>query len=95
MATGMAWLRVPPTIKLEYEGNLRPWVGGKDLILYTLSILGVEGANYKALEFTGEVIRRLPMDHRFTMANMAVEGGAKNGIFEPDDITFNYGLFIR
>jgi 3-isopropylmalate/(R)-2-methylmalate dehydratase large subunit len=90
MATGMAWLKVPPTIRLEYEGRLRPWVGGKDLILFTLGVLGVEGANYKALEFGGEVIQRLPMDQRFTMANMAVEGGAKNGIFEPDDITHNY-----
>jgi 3-isopropylmalate/(R)-2-methylmalate dehydratase large subunit len=90
MATGMAWLKVPPTIRLEYEGRLRPWVGGKDLILHTLGTLGVEGANYKALEFGGEVVRRLPMDQRFTMANMAVEGGAKNGIFEPDDMTYNY-----
>jgi 3-isopropylmalate/(R)-2-methylmalate dehydratase large subunit len=90
MATGMAWLKVHPTIRLEYEGHLRPWVGGKDLILFTLGVLGVEGANYKALEFGGEVIRRLPMDQRFTMANMAVEGGAKNGIVEPDDITHNY-----
>jgi 3-isopropylmalate/(R)-2-methylmalate dehydratase large subunit len=90
MATGMAWLRVPPTIRIEYEGSLRPWVGGKDLILFTLGQIGVEGANYKALEFGGDVIRRLPMDHRLTMANMAVEGGAKNGIFEPDDITYNY-----
>ncbi|MGD2126202.1 MAG: 3-isopropylmalate dehydratase large subunit [Desulfobacteraceae bacterium] len=90
MATGMAWLKVPATIRLEYEGNLRPWVGGKDLILFTLGKLGVDGANYKALEFSGGVIKRLPMDHRFTMANMAIEGGAKNGIFEPDDITYNY-----
>jgi 3-isopropylmalate/(R)-2-methylmalate dehydratase large subunit len=76
MATGMTWLKVPPTIRLEYEGHFMPWV--------------VEGANYKALEFGGEVIQRLPMDQRFTMANMAVEGGAKNGIVEPDDITHNY-----
>jgi 3-isopropylmalate/(R)-2-methylmalate dehydratase large subunit len=65
-------------------------VGGKDLILYTLGQIGVEGANYKSLEFAGEVIRNLPMDHRLTMANMAVEGGAKNGIVEPDDMTINY-----
>jgi len=90
MATGMTWIKVPPTIKLIYEGNLRPWVGGKDLILFTLGELGVEGANYKAMEFSGEVISRLPMDHRFTMANMAVEAGAKNGIVEPDDIVYNY-----
>jgi 3-isopropylmalate/(R)-2-methylmalate dehydratase large subunit len=90
MATGMAWLKVPATIRVEYVGKLRPWVGGKDLILFTLGSIGVEGANYKALEFCGETIRNLPMDHRFTMANMAVEGGAKNGIVEPDDITLNY-----
>jgi len=90
MATGMAWLKVPPTIRVEYEGKLQAWVGGKDLILFTLGQIGVEGANYKSLEFAGEVIRNLPMDHRFTMANMAVEGGAKNGIVEPDDMTINY-----
>ncbi len=90
MATGMAWLKVPPTIRVEYEGRLQPWVGGKDLILFTLGQIGVEGANYKSLEFAGEVIRNLPMDHRFTMANMAVEGGAKNGIIEPDDMAINY-----
>ncbi|MFO7459239.1 MAG: 3-isopropylmalate dehydratase large subunit [Desulfatiglandales bacterium] len=90
MATGMAWLRVPATIRVKYEGKLRPWVGGKDLILFTLGLIGVEGANYRSLEFSGETIRNLPMDHRFTIANMAVEGGAKNGIVEPDDITVNY-----
>jgi 3-isopropylmalate/(R)-2-methylmalate dehydratase large subunit len=90
MATGMAWIKVPATIRLEYAGTLRPWVGGKDLILFTLGLLGVEGANYKAMEFGGELAGKLPMDQRFTMANMAVEGGAKNGIFEPDDITCNY-----
>jgi 3-isopropylmalate/(R)-2-methylmalate dehydratase large subunit len=90
MATGMVWLKVPATIRVEYLGKLRPWVGGKDLILFTLGRIGVEGANYKSLEFCGETIRNLPMDHRLTMANMAVEGGAKNGIVEPDDITMNY-----
>ena len=90
MATGTAWLKVPATIRLEYTGTLRPWVGGKDLILFTLGLLGVEGANYKAMEFAGEVIGTLPMDHRFTMANMAVEGGAKNGIIEPDDMAYSY-----
>ena len=90
MATGMAWLKVPATIRVEYNGKLRPWVGGKDLILFTLGKIGVEGANYRSLEFCGETIRNLPMDHRFTMANMAVEGGAKTGIMAPDDITVNY-----
>jgi 3-isopropylmalate/(R)-2-methylmalate dehydratase large subunit len=90
LATGQVWLKVPPTIKLVYEGELRPWVGGKDLILFTLGRLGVEGAVYKALEFSGGVMENLSMDQRFTMANMAVEAGAKNGIFEPDDITRAY-----
>jgi 3-isopropylmalate/(R)-2-methylmalate dehydratase large subunit len=90
MAIGQIWLKVPPTIKLVYEGRLRPWVGGKDLILFTLGQLGVEGAVYKAIEFSGEVVSTLSMDQRFTMANMAVEAGAKNGIFEPDDITRAY-----
>jgi len=90
MATGRTWLKVPPTIRLEYRGKLREWVGGKDLILYTLGRLGVEGALYRSMEFTGEVIRDLSMDHRLTMANMAVEAGAKNGIIEPDKITRDY-----
>ncbi|MBN1833870.1 MAG: 3-isopropylmalate dehydratase large subunit [Deltaproteobacteria bacterium] len=90
MATGKTWLKVPPTIKLEYEGNLQPWVGGKDLILVTLGMLGVEGAVYKALEFSGPVIEKLSMDQRLSMANMAVEGGAKNGIVAPDEITLAY-----
>ena len=90
MATGRTWLKVPETIKLLYQGRLRPWVGGKDLILYTLGQLGADGAVYKTLEFSGEVIGKLSMDQRFTMANMAVEAGAKSGIFEPDEITRAY-----
>ena len=90
LATGKTWLKVPATIKLVYEGKLPPWVGGKDLILYTLGLLGVSGAVYQALEFTGEVMGQLSMAQRFTMANMAVEAGAKNGIFEPDPITKKY-----
>jgi 3-isopropylmalate/(R)-2-methylmalate dehydratase large subunit len=92
MATGRTWLKVPPTIKVEIQGTLRKWVGGKDLILYILGKLGVEGAAYKALEFTGDTIRSLTMDQRLTMANMVVEGGAKNGIFAPDEITRAYVL---
>jgi len=87
MATGKTWLKVPPTIKIEYEGSLLPYVKGKDLILFTLGMLGVDGANYRCLEFSGTVIKRLSMDQRFTMANMAVEAGAKNGIIEPDEVT--------
>ncbi len=90
MATGKTWLKVPQTIKLNYEGNLLPWVEGKDLILYTLHELGINGANYHALEFSGTVIKGLSMAQRFTMTNMAVEAGAKNGIIEPDEITLAY-----
>ena len=90
MATGKTWLKVPAAIKVVYEGKLRPWVGGKDLILHTIGLLGVEGAVYKTLEFTGSVIRNLSMSQRLTMANMAVEAGAKNGIVEPDKITRAY-----
>ncbi|MGD9034503.1 MAG: 3-isopropylmalate dehydratase large subunit, partial [Desulfobacteraceae bacterium] len=89
-ATGRTWLKVPPTIRLNYEGSLRPWVGGKDLILFTLGELGTDSAVYRALEFGGEVVEGLSMDHRFTMANMAVEAGAKNGIVEPDETTSRY-----
>jgi len=90
MATGKTWLKVPPTIKIEYEGKLSPLVRGKDLILFTLGILGIDGATYRALEFSGSVIKGLPMAQRFTMANMAVEAGAKNGIIEPDEITLAF-----
>jgi 3-isopropylmalate/(R)-2-methylmalate dehydratase large subunit len=90
MITGEIWLKVPDTIKFIYTGRLRPWVTGKDLILMTIGDIGVDGANYLAMEFTGEVIRGLPMADRFSMANMAVEAGAKNGIIAPDDITLEY-----
>jgi 3-isopropylmalate/(R)-2-methylmalate dehydratase large subunit len=90
MATGKTWLKVPGSIRVVFEGKLPRWVGGKDLILHTLGILGVSGAVYQSLEFAGEGIAQLSMAHRFTMANMAVEAGAKNGIFEPDDITRRY-----
>ena len=90
LATGRTWLKIPSTIKIRFEGELLPWVGGKDLILYLLGELGVEGANYKALEFLGPVIERLPMDQRLTMTNMAIECGAKNGIVPPDEITRRY-----
>lgn len=90
MATGEIWFKVPPTIRVEYEGSLPSNVVGKDLILYLIGLLGVEGALYCALEFAGEVIKKLPMSQRFTMANMAVEAGGKNGIIEPDEITLKY-----
>ena len=87
---GKCWLRVPETIKFVYEGKLQPWVGGKDLILYTIGKIGVDGALYKVMEFSGSVIRSLNMDDRFTICNMAVEAGAKTGIVEPDEKTFTY-----
>jgi 3-isopropylmalate/(R)-2-methylmalate dehydratase large subunit len=90
MALGEVWLRVPETIKLVYTGKKRKWVSGKDFILYTIGKLGVDGALYKTMEFTGEAIRQLPIAERFTMCNMAIEAGGKNGIIEPDEITLEY-----
>ncbi len=90
MSLGEVWLKVPPTIKFIYSGKLNKWVGGKDLILYTISKIGVDGANYQVMEFSGEVIRGLSMDNRFTICNMAIEAGAKTGIVEPDEITLEY-----
>lgn len=90
MATGEAWFKVPETIKFVYYGQLPPWVSGKDLILHTIGDIGVDGARYMAMEFTGEAIAGLSMDNRFTMANMAIEAGGKNGIIAPDDTTLAY-----
>jgi len=88
--TGHVWLRVPETIKFVYKGKLPKWVGGKDFILYTIGDIGVEGARYNAMEFAGEAIRKLPMDDRFAMCNMAIEAGGKSGIVEPDEVTLEY-----
>jgi 3-isopropylmalate/(R)-2-methylmalate dehydratase large subunit len=90
MLTGRAWLKVPSTIRFVYRGELRKWVTAKDLILYTIGDIGVEGASYKSMEFGGEVISRMSMAGRLTMCNMVVEAGAKNGIIEPDEITLSY-----
>lgn len=90
MITGKVWLKVPPTIKFMYTGSLNKYVGGKDLILYTIGKIGVNGALYKSMEFSGPVIRNLPMDDRFTMCNMAIEAGGKNGIIEPDEKTVKF-----
>ena len=90
MATGDIWMKVPPTIKLVYHGSLRKWMGGKDLILYTIGDIGVDGALYSVMQFTGEVVDALSMDGRFTMANMAIEAGAKAGIFRVDSKTLDY-----
>ncbi len=88
--TGHVWLKVPETMRFVYHGTLQKWVSGKDLILYTIGDIGVDGALYKAMEFTGEVIDKLPMDGRLTMANMAIEAGGKAGLFPVDKITWNY-----
>jgi 3-isopropylmalate/(R)-2-methylmalate dehydratase large subunit len=90
MATGEIWMKVPPTIKFVYRGKLGEWIGGKDLILYTIGDIGVDGALYSVMEFTGEAIDALSMDGRFTMANMAIEAGGKAGIFRVDRKTQQY-----
>jgi len=90
MISGLAWFKVPETIKFVYRGQLKKWVGGKDLILSTIKDIRVDGASYKAMEFSGGVIETLSMDSRFSMCNMAVEAGGKNGIIVPDRITEEY-----
>jgi len=90
MATGDIWMKVPPTIKFVYHGSLPKWVSGKDLILYTIGNIGIDGALYAAMEFCGEAIDALSMDGRFTMANMAIEAGAKAGICRVDNKTLEY-----
>ncbi len=90
MATGQIWMRVPETIRVVYGGELQPWVGGKDLILYTIGQIGVSGARYKAIEFAGPTAAALSMAGRFTMANMAIEAGAKAGLFAVDRATLDY-----
>jgi 3-isopropylmalate/(R)-2-methylmalate dehydratase large subunit len=90
MISGETWFKVPESMKFVYKGKLGEWIGGKDLILMTIGDIGVDGATYRAMEFTGPVIRKLPMDDRLTMCNMAIEAGGKNGIIEPDEITRQY-----
>jgi len=90
MATGDVWMKVPPTIKFIYHGKPGKWVGGKDLILYTIGDIGVDGALYSAMEFHGQAINEIDMDGRFTMANMAIEAGGKAGIFKVDRKTIDY-----
>jgi len=90
MITGETWFRVPESMQFIYHGKLRPWVGGKDLILYTIGLIGVDGALYRAMEFSGPVLSDLKQSDRFTMCNMAIEAGGKNGIFVPDDVTRSY-----
>ena len=90
MVSGKAWLRVPHTLRFVYEGELDPWVGGKDVILYTIGRIGVSGARYRAMEFTGSAIHSLQMDDRLSLCNMAIEAGGKSGVIEPDDVTEEY-----
>lgn len=90
MATGKAWFKVPSAIKFNIVGKLNKWVSGKDVILHIIGMIGVDGALYKSMEFVGEGIKNLSMDDRFTIANMAIEAGAKNGIFPVDELTLAY-----
>ena len=90
MATGDIWMKVPQTIKFIFHGKLNKWVSGKDLILHTIGQIGVDGALYASMEFTGEAIDNLSMSGRFTIANMAIEAGAKAGLFKVDKKTLEY-----
>ncbi len=90
MVTGKAWFKVPSAIKFELIGKPSQWVGGKDVILHIIGMIGVDGALYKSMEFSGEGIRNLSMDDRFTICNMAIEAGGKNGIFPVDDLAVQY-----
>lgn len=90
MATGEIWFRVPESMRFRFTGPRRPYVTGKDLILYTIGKIGVDGARYRAMEFVGDTIEQLPMHDRFTICNMAIEAGAKSGIIAPDEITIEY-----
>ncbi|HSW10395.1 MAG TPA: 3-isopropylmalate dehydratase large subunit [Bacillota bacterium] len=90
MATGQVWLKVPETFRFTYHGSLPPWVGGKDLILFTIGQIGTDGATYLAMEFAGETIAGLPVNARLTICNMAVEAGAMTGIIAPDATTIAY-----
>jgi 3-isopropylmalate/(R)-2-methylmalate dehydratase large subunit len=90
MATGEAWFKVPEAIKFVLKGKPSKWVTGKDVILHIIGMIGVDGALYKSMEFTGEGLGNLSMDDRLAMANMAIEAGGKNGIFEVDEKTIEY-----
>lgn len=90
MATGKAWFKVPSAIKFVLTGKPKKWVSGKDVILHIIGMIGVDGALYKSMEFTGDGIANLTMDDRFTIANMAIEAGGKNGIFPVDDVAMTY-----
>ena len=90
MATGKAWFKVPSALKFVLTGKPAKWISGKDIILHIIGMIGVDGALYKSMEFVGDGIAYLTMDDRFTIANMAIEAGGKNGIFPVDDLTLQY-----
>lgn len=90
MASGEAWFKVPSALKFNLTGKPGKWISGKDIILHIIGMIGVDGALYKSMEFTGDGLKYLSMDDRLSMANMAIEAGGKNGIFEVDDITLDY-----
>ncbi len=90
MAMGMTWFKVPNAIKFNVTGKLNKWVSGKDVILHIIGMIGVDGALYKSMEFSGEGLKNLSIDDRLCIANMAIEAGAKNGIFEVDEVTLEY-----
>ena len=90
MATGECWFKVPEAVKVVLKGKLKPWVSGKDIILHLIGEIGVDGTLYQSLEFTGEGVKEIGMDGRLTIANMAIEAGAKNGIFPVDDVCKAY-----
>ncbi|MFA7114751.1 MAG: 3-isopropylmalate dehydratase large subunit [Candidatus Omnitrophota bacterium] len=90
MHTGKCWFKVPQTIKFVYKGKMPKWLSGKDLMLATIGKIGVDGALYQAMEFSGPVIRKLSMDDRLAMTNMAIEAGGKAGVIEPDELTYKY-----
>ncbi len=90
MITGKAWFKVPSAVKFVLTGTLSPWVSGKDVILHIIGMIGVDGALYRSMEFAGDGVSSLSMDDRFTIANMAIEAGAKNGIFPVDEKTIEY-----
>ena len=90
MVTGKAWFKVPSAIRFELVGKPSKWVSGKDVILHIIGMIGVDGALYRSMEFTGEGIKNLSMDDRFTICNMAIEAGGKNGIFPVDETALQY-----
>jgi len=90
LITGRTWFKVPESMNLHFHGKARPWVSAKDMILHVIGLIGVDGATYRAMEFTGEAVRALSVDARLTLCNMAVEAGGKSGIVAPDEVTLEY-----